>query len=283
MSPSVFEVFHAPASLGEALALLAVPGARALAGGTDLVARLHSGAIRERGGSLVSLHRLDTLRDVSLDGGDLVIGALTTVTTLRRRVREHLPALAEAADRFAGPQIRNTATIGGNLCNASPAADLAPPLLAADARLVLEGAGGRREVDLAEWFTGPGRTVLEPGELLVAVRVPIAPARAAFEKAGTRPSLDISVVAVAVAVVVDGGRVRRARVALGAVAPTPIRSPAAEALLEGAVPTPELADAVALAAAEDSRPLSDVRASDAYRRHLVRVHTRRAIRRVLDL
>ncbi|MCK6528364.1 FAD binding domain-containing protein [Myxococcota bacterium] len=279
--------FHAPSSLADALALLAA-GGRPVAGGTDLVVELAAAPDGGPPGALVSLHRLAELRSVAVEDGDLVMGAGVTVATLREHplVREHAPVLAQAADRFAGPQVRNAATLGGNLCHASPAADLAPPLLVLDAVVVLAGGEGgeaERRVPVDAFFVGPRRTARLPGELLTAVRVPLRGGRrASFQKGGTRPSMDISVVSVAASAELRDGVLRHARIALGAVGPTPLRSPAAEAVLEGAPATAATVAAAARAVLRDARPIDDVRASAAYRLHLLGVLAQRVIRDVID-
>ena len=280
------ECYSAPTSLREALQLLAKYGdrARVLAGGTDLVLRLE-GVDRDLEGALVNIKQVPGLVGVRAVDDVYRIGALTTVTELREDpiVAEHMPVLADICDHFASGQIRNAATIGGNLVNASPAADLAVPLLLLDARVRLASLEGdqprERELSLGDFFRGPGVTALEAGELLTAVVVPRPPPgfRARMRKAGTRPAMDISIVSVGVGFCVDGGLIRDARVALGATAPTPLRCPAAEKTLEGRPPDAATARAAAQSAVEAARPIDDVRASAWYRRHLVRVHLEREV------
>jgi CO/xanthine dehydrogenase FAD-binding subunit len=281
------ERYLAPRALRQALAVLAQPGgATVLAGGTDLMPQSHAGRVRPAP-TLLNIRRIDGLDTVALDGASLVLGTLVTVTTLLHHplVSQHAPLLTEVADRFASVQIRNAATVGGNLCNASPAGDTLTPLLALDgeaelARLADDGAVLTRRVPLADFFAGPGRTARAAGELLTAVRVPVATPQLVtrFYKGGTRPALDISTISIALATRRDAGVLRSVRLALGAVAPVPLRARHAEALLEGQPLDPARALAAARAAAEqDARPIDDVRASAWYRRELVRNMTQRML------
>lgn len=285
--------YLAPTTLVQALAALADRGgAIVLAGGTDLMPQSRAGRVRAAP-TLLNIRRVAGLDALALDGDTLRLGALTTVATLRRHplVRAHAGLLAEAADHFASDQIRHAATLGGNVCNASPAGDLLTPLLALDAevelaRLADDGSIHTRWLALAEFFTGPARTRREAHELLTAVRLQAAPQarqglparHARFYKSGTRPALDIATISIAFVAGADGaGRLRGVRLALGAVAPTPLRARRTEALLEGAVlDAPAAAQAAACAAAE-ATPIDDVRASAWYRRELVRNMTRRML------
>jgi CO/xanthine dehydrogenase FAD-binding subunit len=209
--------------------------------------------------------------------GAIRIGALATVAELMESdvVRARLPVLVEAGDHFASAQLRNAATIGGNICNASPAGDLLVPLLVVDAEVELvaeaEGALVTRRLPLADFFTGPGKTRRASTELLATVRVPLPASGhiARFVKFGTRPALDISAISIGVAGVLRDRALTGVRVAFGAVAPTPMRGRETEAALEA---RPLTADGIAAAAAvarAEVRPISDVRASDWYRRELV--------------
>lgn len=279
--------YLAPTRLAQALAALAQPGgATVLAGGTDLMPQTHAGRVRPAP-LLLNIRRVPGLAGVTRDGDMLVIGALTTIEDLRADddVRQAAPLLAQACERFASEQIRNAATLGGNLCNASPAGDTLTPLLALDAEVELAsladaGEVRKRRVPIADFFAGPGRTLRSHDELLTAVRVPAAPPGqvARFEKAGTRIGLDISTISLALAARRDAdGTLHEVRIALGAVGPVPLRARAAEALLEGRRVDEALATAAAQAAADAATPIDDVRASAWYRRELVRNLTRRTI------
>jgi CO/xanthine dehydrogenase FAD-binding subunit len=270
------ERYAAPRSLEEATEIMRGGKVTIVAGGTDLMPQTRAGRARFQP-MLMNLRHVPELLGIAVDGGVVRIGALTTVTGLLGSplVRERLGVLWQACDHFASDQIRNAATVGGNLCNASPAGDTLVPLLALDACAVLaarpNGAVVLRRVPLGEFFMGPGRTCRQPAEILTAVEVPLPPAgrAGAFYKHGTRPGLDISTISIAAVATPGGGALRDVRVAFGAVAPTPIRAPRTEALLEGRAPDAATLEAAAQAAAEEIHPISDVRASDWYRRELV--------------
>jgi carbon-monoxide dehydrogenase medium subunit len=271
---------YTPATLPEALELLARFGEQLqiVAGGTDVVPRLKSGLLRPA--AVLNIKRLAELRGVHYtpDGG-LELGTLTTLRELTRAatVREVYPCLAAAAGLMASEQVRSFATAGGNLCNAAPSADLAPPLLALDASVGLASRRGERWVRLDEFFRGPGRTVREPDELLFAIRVPPPAGPAVYRKLATRAFMDIAVVGVAAAVEFDGPLCRNARIALGAVAPVPRRALLAEAELAGAPLDDERIAAAAARATEECAPIDDVRAAAWYRRQMVGVLMARAL------
>jgi carbon-monoxide dehydrogenase small subunit/xanthine dehydrogenase small subunit len=256
-------------SLEEALGLVA-DGWRPLAGGTDLMAGLAAGSIAHAT-RFVDLTALGGLRGVRREGAELVIGALTTYTDLRRSadVAAGLPVLAEVAASVGARQVQNRGTIGGNVMNASPAGDTLPLLLATDARLVLQGPAGERAVSAADFFTGYRRTASREGELLTEIRIPlIADRQIRFRKVGTRRAQAISKVVLAVSWRHPDGRAAwsEVRVAFGSVAEVPIRAGRAEAVLEGATPSREVAERAAEAAEADVRPINDVRSTAGYRR-----------------
>jgi CO/xanthine dehydrogenase FAD-binding subunit len=226
----------------------------------------------------MNIRRIADLAGISSTADAIRIGALTTITELRDSplVRERLQALWQACDHFASDQIRNAGTIGGNICNASPAGDTLVPLIALDARVVLaakpNGTMKTRTLPLADFLLGPGKTARAAGELLVAVEIP-KPAQSAistFFKFGTRPALDISVISIGLAATRAGDKLSGVRLAFGAVAPRPIRAPAAEAALEGKTLNDETIAAAVAAADREIHPITDVRASDWYRREMVR-------------
>jgi carbon-monoxide dehydrogenase medium subunit len=268
----------------EAYALLAEGGYRPLAGGTDLMVQLAAGtwppAVAEGGegadggtagapSRLLDLWRLDELRGIDLVDGRLVIGALTTYRELRRSplIQQHLPALAEAAASVGAAQIQNRGTIGGNIANASPAGDTLPILLATDARLEIGGPRGEREVAADGFWTAYRRTALAGDELLLRVSIPLARGRRTrFRKVGTRQAQAISKVVMALSYAEDGGVWRRVRLALGSVAPVPMRARQTEAVLEGAAPRRTSADHAAAVLAREVRPIDDVRSTADYRR-----------------
>jgi CO/xanthine dehydrogenase FAD-binding subunit len=269
--------YAAPRTLEEATELLRAGPVSILAGGTDLMPQSRS-ARSPLQPTLMNIRRIPELRGIAQADNVIRIGALTTITELRDSplVRERLNALWQACDHFASDQIRNAGTIGGNICNASPAGDTLVPLLVFDARVVLtakpNGALKTRSIPLADFLLGPGKTARAAGELLVAVEIPLpAPnAVSAFFKFGTRPALDISVISIGLAAVRDGDRLNGVRLAFGAVAPRPIRAPAAEAALEGKALDDDTIAAVVAAADHEIHPITDVRASDWYRREMVK-------------
>jgi len=278
--------YHAPTSLNEAISLLREHGesARALAGGTDLVVQMKENATKFAPPShIVSLLRVPELGGIEFSESDgLRIGAGATMTEVAESplIRERYSAVAEGAALVGSYQTMNMATVGGNLCNAAPSADIAPPLLTFEVEAVIAGPSGRRSVPLMEFFTGPGRTVLAADELLAEVRVPVPPAGtgSAYVRHTPRKQMDIAVVGVAALLTLAGERIERARVALGAVAPTPLRAPQAEALLEGQAASNELFARAAEAATAECSPITDVRGSAEFRQHIVRVMTERTLR-----
>jgi xanthine dehydrogenase FAD-binding subunit len=266
------ERYLAPTNLRDALAALADGQATVLAGGTDLMPRANAGRANFRP-ALMNIRRVPELKCVDLRNGWVRLGALTTIAQLREtpELVQTLPLLAESADHFASDQIRNMGTIGGNVANASPAGDTLIPLIALDAEIELASANGCRRVPAADFFTGPGRTVMQPNELIVAVMVPVPrPGTVSrFVKFGTRPALDISAISLAFSACKEGQRLASVRVAFGAVAPTPLRGRATEAALEGRALDDIVIRAALQAAVGEIKPIDDVRGSAWYRRELV--------------
>jgi xanthine dehydrogenase small subunit len=259
-----------PRSLDHALAILASSAHRPIAGGTDVMVQI-TGELAPPPERMVDLWRLDELRGISLEGGSIVLGALTTYTEIRRSAicREHLPALVEAAATIGAAQIQNRGTIGGNIANASPAGDTLPVLLAADAQLVVVSIRGERSVASEAFWTGYRTTALAPDELVLRIVVPLTAGREiTFRKVGTRRAQAISKVVMALAWREHGRAAgwSDARLALGSVAATPIRARKTEAVLEGSRPTPETADRAIETLAAEIDPIDDVRSSADYRR-----------------
>jgi carbon-monoxide dehydrogenase medium subunit len=277
------EELIAPGTIDEVLQVLDDRGAtsQVLAGGTDVMVRAHRGEIATAVRCLVSLHQVAELRGVRREGKELVIGATTTATELISDplVKEHVPILAAVADRVASAQIRNVATIGGNLVNASPAGDLINPLLLLDAEVVLASVAGRRTVPVFELFVAPGRTVLDSNELLVEVRCRIPPPERVFhfEKAGTRPAMECSVVTVGLAYTPRDGALTDVRITIGSCGPTPLRGRHTEAILEGKALTPALIEQARQAIGTDISPISDIRGTETYRRALVAEYLKRML------
>jgi len=258
-----------PRHLFEAYELLAAGPTRPIAGGTDIMVSITGelGPIPER---MLDLSRVEDLRGISLEATSLVLGAHTTYTEIRRSAlcREHLPALAQASATIGAAQIQNRGTIGGNIANASPAGDMLPILLAADAVILVGGQRGEREIPAGEFFVDYRKTALAPDELILHVRFPIPPGRELrFRKVGTRRAQAISKVVLALAWRDLGAPGwSDVRVALGSVAATPIRARATEAVLEGARPTQEVAELAAETLAGELEPIDDVRSTADYRR-----------------
>lgn len=265
-----------PASLEEALAALARPWT-VLAGGTDFYPARVGRAIDE---NVLDISGISDLRGISEGPSAWRLGATTTWSEL---IEAPLPrlfdGLKQAAREIGGRQIQNTGTVAGNLCNASPAADSVPPLLALDAEVELAGRAGRRRLPLADFITGNRRTVLAPGELLVAIHVakPARPASSAFLKLGARRYLVISIVMAAATLEIEGDRVAWARVAVGACSAVAQRLPALEAALVGASPGPSLANRVEPAHLAPLSPIDDVRGSAAYRQDVAVTLLRRLL------
>jgi len=268
-----------PRSLAEAYALLAREPHRALAGGTDLLVQL-TGEIGPPPDRVLDLSRLDELRGVAVHDGVLELGALATYTQIRRSAacREHVPALVDAAATIGATQIQNRGTIGGNVMNASPAGDTLPVLLALDAVLVLGGPAGEREVAATAFWPAYRRTAARPDELLLRIRVPLAADREQrFRKVGTRRAQAISKVVVAAAWR-RHTEWRDVRIALGSIAPTPVRIVEAEAALEGRPRDLASIEAAVNALGAAIQPIDDVRSTAAYRREAAR----RVVRRLLS-
>ncbi|MBK6862105.1 MAG: xanthine dehydrogenase family protein subunit M [Ideonella sp.] len=276
-----------PSTLDEAVALLERGNGSAcvLAGGTDLLVQMREHVRRPE--QVINIKKIPGIDDFSVSASDgLRIGALTTTRCVETSplVRRHYAGLCQAVTHFASIQVRNRATIVGNVCRASPSADTLPPLIADAAQLTLRGPSGMRAVAVEDFCSGPGKTVLAPGEMVTHVIVPPPSPRTgkAYLKHGRRIEMELATVGAAVTLTLDeGGVCSEIRIALAAVAPTPIRARRAEALLRRQSPSAELIAAAAQAASEESLPIGDVRGSAAYRRHMVGVLTRRALEQAL--
>lgn len=276
-----------PTSLDDCLKILAERGGQAklVAGGTDLLPQMKNGVLRPA--LVVDLSAVPQVRRIQGgDGRGLRIGATVTASDLEvsPAVRGPYLAIAESAALIGSLQVRNLATLGGNLCNAAPSADMAPPLMALEAEAVIAGPGGERRVPLADFFAGVRKTVLAPDELLVELIVPAPAAHTGghYLRHTPRRELDIAVVGVASQLTLADGHCAKARIALASVAPTPVRAVAAERSLEGRAVTPESIERAAVLAVEAARPISDQRGSAEFRRHLVRILTRRTLTTALQ-
>lgn len=270
--------YHRPTSLEEALSLLADGSARVLAGGTDLMVNFRSGRVRPT--TLVSLRDVPGLDVLREDGEGIALGARVTLADVltSELIAERAPVLASTAKRMANVNVRNRATVVGNLCNASPAADLAGPLMALDAEVSIASVSGERRIPVGDLFTGPGQTCLKAGELVVSLHIPAERGSCRYERLANRRTADLALASASLRVERDtAGVVTEARVAIGAVTATPRRCEAAEqALLGNALDDASIAaaaDAVKAAAA----PIDDVRASAWYRSEMIRNLTRRGL------
>ena len=274
---------ESPRSLADAYRLLTDGGAawRPVAGGTDLLVQI-TGELGPPPERVLDIWALDALRGINLEGDELVIGALTTYTELRRSalIGELLPALAEASATIGAAQIQNRGTVGGNLVNASPAGDTLPIWLATDAVVALGSAAGERSVAAVDFFTGYRETARRDDELVLRVRVPLLPRRhVRFRKVGTRRAQAISKVVMAVSWLTgEDGTWIDTRVALGSVAATPVRAQATEAALDGQRPVRAVADAAVAALEAEIQPIDDVRSTADYRRLVAGRVMRRLIR-----
>src|SRR5262245_58444807 len=236
---------------------------------------------------VIDLSGITRLRSIeAANGQGLRVGSAVTARTLELdpAVRGRYLSLAESGALVGSVQVRNLATLGGNICNAAPSADMAPPLVALEAEAVIAGPKGRRRVPMADFFTGVRKTVLGADELLIEFAVPALPARSggSYMRHTPRRELDIAVVGVASQVSLNNGVCGKARISLAAVAPTPVRATAAEQALEGQPLTAQAIERAAELAVQAARPIDDQRGSADFRRHLVKVLTRRTLTAALE-
>ena len=275
--------YYEPTTLSEAAEILVNEGEHAvpLAGGTDLLLQIRRRLRHYR--SVVNLKTVPGLAEIRYENvTGLSLGALTTFRAIETHpdIARVYPALVEAAQVVAGVQLRTLATVGGNLANASPAADSIPPLVALGATAIIDGPSGRRDLPIEQCFRGPGLTVLAPGELFAQIRLPEVAARSgsAYQRLTPRRAMDIAVVSVGAYVALDEhGRCDEARIAPGAVSPVPRRATAAEAVLVGEALTPSLLEHAGELAAGAAEPITDIRGSEDYRGAMVSVLTRRVV------
>ena len=270
--------YFAPTEVGEALKLLAEYGEKAtiLAGGTDLVPKINYYELRPDNLIFIGGLKLDYIKE---EDQKLVIGAGTTWTQIATStpVLEKVGILAEAAQLGASVAIRNAGPIGGNLANASPAADLAAALLALNAELSLKSEKEDRVVAIKDFFTGPGQTVRKPTELLTEISIPIPKGKTSFLKLGRRKALTLSVANTGVHLIMDGNRCEDARISLGAMAPTPLRCPKAEELIKGKAVDATVISECAAEAVNESSPIDDQRATAWYRKKAGKALVARAL------
>ncbi|RFU65155.1 FAD binding domain-containing protein [Peribacillus glennii] len=281
-------VYHEPKTVQEVIGLLLQYGddAKLLAGGTDLMVLLTRFKVDPK--HVISLNGVQQLTGIYKNAtGNLEIGAQVTHREIEKSplITESLQALKQACSTVGGVQVRNLGTIGGNLCNASPAADTPPVLLVLDAMVNLKGPKGARSLPLQEFLLGPRKVNLEQGELLTSIQIPeVSPNTATvFLKAGRRKAMEISLCSVSARVTLNRNGTADVRIGLGSVAATAVRAHSAEDLLQGKVITTELIKTAAAAAVNDCNPISDVRGSAEYRRMLVESMVRKALIQCLDI
>ena len=277
--------YFEPKTVSEALSLLAKYGdhAKVIAGGTDVMVDMK---YKEEPGCLVNIKRIPGLDYIQENGGSLRVGALATIRDVETSslVRERLPALWESCHQFASLQIRHTATIGGNVCRASPSGETLSPLLVLEAKAKLAFPEGEKSEPFSSLFQGPGKTRLGSKGLLTEIEVPYTAegARSVYLKHAVRGAMDIAMVGVAVLITPDAtnSKLDDIRIGLGAVAPTPIRAQKAEALLRGKPLSAALVKEAAATAASESSPISDQRSSGEYRRWIVEALTRQGLEQI---
>jgi carbon-monoxide dehydrogenase medium subunit len=282
-----FEYFE-PNTLDDAISLLNLYGGKAnvLAGGTDLLVEIKEHV--RAPDYVVNIKKIANVDHLEYDAKTgLRFGALVTAREIEVSpvIREKYPGLCQATSEIGSIQIRNRATIAGNICRASPLADTLPPLIADGASVSIYGMNGERLVVLEEFFTGSGRTILQPDEIVTEVSIPPPPPHtgSVYIKHGRRKAMELATVGVAVSLTLERELCREIRIVLGAVAPTPIRARQAEAVLRNKPFEQRLLEMAAQAAVDESRPISNVRGSAEYRREMVGVLTKRAVARALEL
>jgi carbon-monoxide dehydrogenase medium subunit len=273
--------YYQPESLKEAYRLMEKNEGRAryIAGGTDILWRIKHGVIKAD--ALISLRRIGPLEGITWNGG-LTLGSMALFRTIERdsSIARDYPSLTQAVSILANPQVRNMATVGGNLCNGAPSADSVPPLMVLEAVLTLEGPGGKREVPIGDFFTGPGQTCMDRTEILTQIKIPKAAPNSGtvFLKKG-RVSQDIAVVNAAALLVMEGKMCRKCRLAVGAVAPVPLRLTKIEEMVEGREIDPEILDRVGEMVERAVSPITDVRSTEEWRRAMSGVLIKRAIQK----
>lgn len=270
-------------SIDDVLKFLDVYGSKAkiINGGTDIIPKLKRREITSITHfiDIKNIPDLDYVKYNSKEG--LSIGALSTISQVESSpvVKEKYKALFDAVQSMASVQVRNRGTIAGNICNAVPSADTAPALLVLDAEIAIDSRKGKRKEKIDRFFTGPGKTVLKPDEILTAINIPIVPddSKGKYIKLTVRHAMELAMVGVAIQIVMDKDVCTDIKIALGAVSPVPMRTRNAETIIKGKTLDNDLIDKAAIAASQECSPISDVRASADYRREMVRVLTKRAI------
>jgi len=272
--------FHSPQNLTEAFKLLReLKEARIVAGGTDLIVDIKQGLMEAR--DIISLHKIEELKEIRKKDKKIRIGAMVTAQDIISNsiIAQYIQAIAGAAKSMASYQIRSMATIGGNISSAVPSADLPPSLIAAEATVELRCSESSREVSLSEFFRGPGETVCKTEELLTFIFIPFPPPNTgiSYQKFALREANALAVASVASRLTLKDGKIERAAIVLGAVAPTPVEALKASEFLSGKEPSQGLFEEASLMAKEEGKPISDIRGSIWYRKELIQILTVRAL------
>ena len=276
-----------PKSLKEAINILSAKGKKAcvIAGGTDLINAIREGEISpELIVDLKDIKELDFIEHKSKTG--LRIGALAKIRDIEtsKIVKKKFPVLSDAAHTLGSVQVRNIATAGGNLCNAAPSADMVPALIALSSKVKIQSSKGKKVIPVEDFFIGPGKTVLKKGEILTEIIIPDIPknSKVVYIKHGLRKAMDIAIAGVCVFTVRGNGKLKDAKIVLGAVAPTPIRAKKAEKMLISRELDEDLITKTAEEASKECKPINDIRGSEWYRREIVKVLVARGIRMCLQ-
>jgi len=272
-----------PTSVDEAVSILTLHRGetKVLAGGTDLLNLMRDGKISPK--LIVSMKNIREFRDITGHDGGVSIGAFCTLEDIAKseRIRDRYPILSDAIQQMGSFQVRSRGTIGGNICNASPAADTAAPLMVLGAEAIIQGARGERRKPIVDFFAGPGETILQADEILTTITLPKIEGNGAglYLKLGRRNAMEIAIVGVAVYVVLEpfNNKISDIRIAISSAAPKPLRLYEAESILKGRSPEKQLIEEAALIVRQTSDPITDVRASKEYRKEMLRVLTIRAI------
>jgi CO/xanthine dehydrogenase FAD-binding subunit len=274
--------YLAPKTIEEALQLLADQGegARLMAGGTDVMVKMSHGLLKPT--AIIDIQQIESLRGIRFHATEgLTLGALARLgeVTSHPDILTYYPSLAYAVSCMANVEVRNMGTVAGNICNAAPSADTAPPLMTMNAELTLSSLKGERKLSVNEFFRGPGMTAMERGEILTSIHIPAPQPKsgASYKRISARCGVDIAAVCVGVTIALNGQSCKEAKIVLGAVAPVPMRATKTEALLQGREHTAELIKQAGDQASEEARPISDMRSSAQWRKTMVAVLTRRAL------
>ncbi|HBC47016.1 MAG TPA: xanthine dehydrogenase family protein subunit M [candidate division Zixibacteria bacterium] len=272
-----------PKSLGDALKAKAGKNVVAIAGGTDILVKLHD-RFDDPQPKLLILDHLRALHKIAVTKKDVTLGPLVTFSEIEKSdiLKVHASQLTEAASLAGSTQIRNRATIGANLANGSPAGDLIPPLYALGASLELSSSKSKRIVPIEEFFIGPGKTVLKSNELITAIKIPKLNNHGFFLRLATRRALAISKVSVAASLIIENKKIESIKIALGAVAPTVIRATRTEELLLGKALSPQVIADAASIIKEEARPIDDIRSNALYRKEMVGVLLKRGLEGILN-